>query len=62
MPRPTLRIAIVAYQGVLADESWAFRSVLSRIPGARVAHGRRLGSASSPDPAAPSRSWRRSTT
>ena len=36
MPRPTLRIAIVAYQGVLADESWAFRSVLSRIPGARV--------------------------
>ena len=36
MPRPTLRIAIVAYQGVLADESWAFRSVLSRILGARV--------------------------
>jgi transcriptional regulator GlxA family with amidase domain len=36
MSRPTVRIAIVAYQGVLADESWAFRSVLSRIPGARV--------------------------
>jgi transcriptional regulator GlxA family with amidase domain len=36
MSRPSLRIAIVAYQGVLADESWAFRDVLSRIPGARV--------------------------
>jgi len=29
-------IAIVAYQGVLADETEAFRFVLSRIPGARV--------------------------
>ena len=36
MARPTLRAAIVAYQGVLADESWAFRDVLSKIPGARV--------------------------
>ena len=31
-----MRVAIVAYQGVLADESWVFRQVLSRIPGARV--------------------------
>jgi transcriptional regulator GlxA family with amidase domain len=31
-----LRVAIVAYHGVLADESDAFRSVLSKIPGARV--------------------------
>ena len=36
MARPSLRAAIVAYQGVLADESWAFRDVLSKIPGARV--------------------------
>ena len=31
-----LRVAIVAYEGVLADESWAFRHVLARIPRARV--------------------------
>ena len=31
-----LVVAIVAYHGVLADESDAFRSVLARIPGARV--------------------------
>ena len=31
-----MRVAIVAYQGVLADESWVFREVLSKIPGARV--------------------------
>lgn len=31
-----VRVAIVAYQGVLADESWAFRDVLGRVPGARV--------------------------
>jgi transcriptional regulator GlxA family with amidase domain len=30
------RIAIVAYQGVLADESHAFRDVFRRIPGAEV--------------------------
>ena len=28
-----LRVAIVAYQGVLADESWAFRDVFARVPG-----------------------------
>lgn len=31
-----LRVAIVAYQGVLADESWVFHEVLGRIPRARV--------------------------
>ena len=31
-----LRVAIVAYHGVLADETDAFRGVLTRIPGARV--------------------------
>ena len=30
------RIAIVAYQGVLADESYAFRDVFRRVPGAEV--------------------------
>lgn len=30
------RIAIVAYQGVLADESHAFRDVFRRVPGAEV--------------------------
>jgi len=39
-----VRVAIVAYQGVLADESWAFREVLGRVPGARVLTvGARLG-------------------
>lgn len=32
----TSTIAIVAYEGVLADETEAFRFVLSRLPGARV--------------------------
>jgi transcriptional regulator GlxA family with amidase domain len=31
-----LRVAIVAYHGVLADETDAFRGVLGKIPGARV--------------------------
>lgn len=31
-----LQVAIVAYEGVLADESEAFRDVLTHIPGARV--------------------------
>jgi transcriptional regulator GlxA family with amidase domain len=31
-----LVVAIVAYHGVLADESEAFRDVLSRVPGARI--------------------------
>jgi transcriptional regulator GlxA family with amidase domain len=31
-----LRIAIVAYQGVLADESHGFRDVFRRVPGAEV--------------------------
>ena len=30
------RIAIVAYQGVLADESHAFRDIFRRVPGAEV--------------------------
>jgi transcriptional regulator GlxA family with amidase domain len=39
-----LRVAIVAYEGVLADETWAFRDVLSRVPGAGVLTvGARLG-------------------
>ncbi len=39
-----LRVAVVAYQGVLADESWAFRDVFARVPGARVLTvGHRLG-------------------
>jgi transcriptional regulator GlxA family with amidase domain len=39
-----VRVAVVAYQGVLADESWAFREVLGRVPGARVLTvGHRLG-------------------
>jgi transcriptional regulator GlxA family with amidase domain len=33
---PVLVVAIVAYHGVLADESDAFRAVLGRMPGARV--------------------------
>ena len=35
-PPNVLRVAIVAYHGVLADETDAFRGVLSKIPGARV--------------------------
>ena len=31
-----LRVAIVAYHGVLADETEAFRGVLAKIPGARL--------------------------
>lgn len=39
-----LRVAIVAYQGVLAEESWAFHDVFSRVPDARVLTvGHRLG-------------------
>jgi transcriptional regulator GlxA family with amidase domain len=34
--QPRLLIAIVAYQGVLADETDAFRDVLRLLPGARV--------------------------
>jgi transcriptional regulator GlxA family with amidase domain len=42
-------IAIVAYQGVLADESEAFRFVLSRIPGAKlVTVGTRVGTIAGP--------------
>ena len=44
-----LRVAIVAYQGVLADESWAFRDVLRRVPDARVLTvGERLGMVGGP--------------
>jgi transcriptional regulator GlxA family with amidase domain len=46
-PMPTM--AIVAYQGVLADETEAFRFVLSRIPGTRVVMvGERLGTVAGP--------------
>ena len=39
-----LHVAVVAYQGVLADESWAFLDVFSRVPDARVQSvGHRLG-------------------
>jgi transcriptional regulator GlxA family with amidase domain len=39
-----LRVAVVAYQGVLADESWAFHDVFSRVPDVRVLTvGHRLG-------------------
>ena len=34
--QPRLLVAIVAYQGVLADETDAFREVLQLLPGARV--------------------------
>jgi transcriptional regulator GlxA family with amidase domain len=48
--RPSvLLVAIVAYHGVLADESDAFRDVLTRIPGARVVTvGCRRGVAAGP--------------
>ena len=36
MPEPALRVAVVAYQGVLADESHSFRDVFRRVPGAEV--------------------------
>lgn len=42
-------IAIVAYEGVLADESEAFRGVLSRLPGARmISVGEHLGEVAGP--------------
>ena len=38
------QVAIVAYQGVLADETQAFRAVLGRAPGAHVVTvGERVG-------------------
>src|SRR4249919_2521703 len=44
-----LLVAIVAYHGVLADETDAFRSVLARIPGSRVVTvGRERGLAPGP--------------
>jgi transcriptional regulator GlxA family with amidase domain len=48
--RPSvLVVAIVAYHGVLADESDAFRGVLAKIPGARVVTvGGRRGVAAGP--------------
>jgi transcriptional regulator GlxA family with amidase domain len=47
--RGVLVVAIVAYHGVLADESEAFRGVLGRIPGARVITvGGRRGSVAGP--------------
>jgi transcriptional regulator GlxA family with amidase domain len=45
----TSTIAIVAYQGVLADETEAFRFVLSRIPGSHlVTVGERRGTVAGP--------------
>jgi transcriptional regulator GlxA family with amidase domain len=45
----TSTIAIVAYQGVLADETEAFRFVLSRIPGSHVVTvGERRGTVAGP--------------
>lgn len=42
-------IAVVAYEGVLADESEAFRDVLGRLPGARLLTvGERLGEVAGP--------------
>jgi transcriptional regulator GlxA family with amidase domain len=48
--RPSvLGVAIVAYHGVLADESDAFRAVLARIPGARlITVGRCRGTVAGP--------------
>ena len=46
---PPLVVAIVAYQGVLADESEAFREALSLVPGARVVTaGAALGTVAGP--------------
>ena len=43
------RIAVVAYQGVLADESHAFRDVFRRVPGAEVLTvGERIGVVAGP--------------
>ena len=43
------RIAIVAYQGVLADESYAFRDVFRRVPQAEVVTvGERIGVVAGP--------------
>ena len=44
MPEPAPRVAVVAYQGVLADESHSFRDVFRRVPGAEVVTvGERIG-------------------
>ena len=49
MPTTLRTVAIVAYQGVLADESAAFVDVLSRLPGIRlVVVGRRVGVVAGP--------------
>jgi len=49
LPTPVRCVAIVAYQGVLADESTAFRSVLERLPDVRVfTVGARLGPVAGP--------------
>ena len=49
MPTMLRTVAVVAYQGVLADESTAFVDVLSRLPGARlVVVGRRIGVVAGP--------------
>ena len=49
MPTMLRTVAVVAYQGVLADESAAFVDVLSRLPGARlVVVGRRVGIVAGP--------------
>jgi transcriptional regulator GlxA family with amidase domain len=49
MPTALRTVAVVAYQGVLADESAAFVDVLSRLPGARlVIVGRRVGVVAGP--------------
>jgi putative intracellular protease/amidase len=45
----TPRIAVIAYQGVLADESHAFRDVFRRVPGAEVVTvGERIGIVAGP--------------
>jgi len=49
MPTMLRTVAVVAYQGVLADESAAFVDVLSRLPGARlVTVGARVGIVAGP--------------
>lgn len=49
MPSAVVPIAIVAYQGVLADETEAFRDVLARVPGARLlTTGERCGVVAGP--------------
>ena len=56
------QVAIVAYQGVLADETHAFRSVLGRAPDVAPGDGRRGEAAPSPGRVAPRSSTPRSTT